>query len=261
MIQRQEKAALSENPTVAELLTLLYTNSRAEQATILKEMLSQIGGIEQQLQETSEELHKVQMELKNLREEKDHPIATLYQKAAEALESKVDTLKTHLNDLKENIVQGAKNALNAVKDKGIVALDKIASFFHIKPALQNMHDNLQKNIRADNRAIAEIEQISNQYHNAGMHLKNVGLALTGKETIQMPKPNGKLAKLLEFPFEAEKSSLSKVLNLVDSLSGKVSKLEKSAHQVSIRQGLKDKQKIADKQPQAPVQPKVAEASK
>lgn len=248
---RQAQSAKSpQDPAVAQLLTLLYANNRNEQATIINEMLKHMAGIEQQLNETTNQLKMVQEELKQLREERNYPVATLYKKAAQTLENKVEALKANLAELKNNIVEGAKNALNAVKEKRITALDKIASFFHIKPALMQMRKNLREDIQQDNRSIAKIAKISSQYHNAGMHVKNAGRALFGKQAVPLPKPNGKLAKMLQAPFRGEIKCMKKALRLVDSLGEKVTLLEKSAQQVSLRKTLKEKQALTHNEPKS-----------
>ena len=86
-----------------------------------------------------------------------------------------------------------------MKERGISALDHAARFFHIKPGLTAMRNNINEGIQADEKAISSIEAVSAEYHEAGRHVKNIGRALMGKEAVQEAKAPGKLAKTVQAP--------------------------------------------------------------
>ena len=137
-------------------------------------------------------------------------------------------MRQRLSSLKESIVEGCKNALADFKARGAVALDGIARFFHIKPALESMRASVENSIRTDDKAIAKIEAISAEYHEVGRHLKNMGRTLVGKEAEQEAKGAGKLAKAIEAPYRAERACMVAMKKSVEKALDSLARLEQSA---------------------------------
>jgi len=202
-------APLSENSHVKELLSILNENGR--DASGLTALLKYVDSMENQLHTAVGELSTMRQELSTMRDERDHPVRTALQNAANSLETTINETQTRLEALKEKIIDGCKNAVSAFKQKGISALNGIAKFFRIKPAFESLRSNLQNDIKRDQSMIAKIEKISTRYHTAGTHLRNVGRALRGKEPVTAVKPNGKLAKLAAAPFRTEMKCLTSAL--------------------------------------------------
>ena len=119
-----------------------------------------------------------------LSEAQNHPIKNAMQKTLVVMQSQVLDMHDKLSELEQGIVDGCKNAVAAFKEQGISALDNIARFFKVRPMLEAIRSGLDGSIQYDNRAIAKIEAISAEYHEAGRHLKNMGRAMLGKEAVQ-----------------------------------------------------------------------------
>lgn len=107
-------------------------------------------------------------------------------------------------------------------------MDNVARFFKVRPILESMRVILTKDIQVDDRAIARIEAISTEYHQAGRHLKNMGRAMLGKEALQEVKQPGKLAAVISDPFRAERSCLAAMKQGADKALGAISRLEEWA---------------------------------
>lgn len=112
----------------------------------------------------------MRQELKTAQEQ-NHPVKTALQKAVIAMQGQVLELRDKLSELKKTVIEGCKNTVVEFKEQGVAALDNIARFFKVRPILEALRDNLAKNIRYDDKAIARIEAISAEYHQAGRHLK------------------------------------------------------------------------------------------
>lgn len=162
--------------------------------------------MEKQLDNAVNELATMRRELAEAQAQ-NHPIKTALQKAVITMQGQVLDLRDKLAELKQNVIDGCKNAVTAFKEKGIAALDNIARFFKIKPGLEALRDSLNKNIRFDERSIAKIEAVSAEYHEAGRHIKNIGRAIIGKEAIAEAKAPGKLAAAVAAPYRAERACL------------------------------------------------------
>ena len=241
-----------ENEHVKELLAIMRENNEPTMRDLLA-VLNQVGAMERQLDAAVNELAAMRRELAEAWEQ-SHPVKTALQNAVKTLEKNVATLRERLDELKENIIGGCKNAVAAFKEKGISALDNIARFFKVKPLLENMRDTLNDSIKHDDKAIARIEAVSAEYHEAGRHVGNIGRAMMGKEAVQDVKPVGKLAKALEAPFRAERSCFVSMKKSVEAAIGSLARLEERAaeRKPSIKQAMQTfNEQIAQAKKDAP----------
>ena len=243
---------IMDNEQVKELLAILRENNSPSTKDFLS-VLQQVGTMEKQLAAAVKELAAMRQELKTAQEQ-NHPVKTALQKAVIVMQGQVLDLRERLAELKQNIIGGCRNAVAAFKEKGISALDNVARFFKVRPILEAIRNELDSNIRFDDKAIARIEAISTEYHEAGRHLKNMGRAMLGREAIQEVKPPGKLAAVISAPFRAERSHFANMKKSVEKAIGAMSRLEERAAEKkpSIREALEThNEKIAQAQKDAP----------
>lgn len=228
MSEVKASAPIMENEHVMELLSILKENGK--DASGLIALLGSVSSMENQLNKAAQDLQNVMHELNSMRDEHSHPLRTALQNAAQSMEDNLNETRSRLESLKEKIIDGCKQAVTAFKEKGAAALNGIVRFFRIKPAIQSLRNMIQSDIKYDNAVIAKIESISKQYHSAGMHLRNVGRALRGKEPITAVKPNGNLAKLVSAPFRTEIKCLTNALKDTEKAIASLDRLEKAVPQ-------------------------------
>ena len=222
----QNTVSLLENEHVKELLAILEANNAPDRKDFLV-VFNQVGAMERQLDAAVKELAAMRRELNEAREQA-HPVKTALQNAVRALEKNVAVLRERLDAVKQNVIEGCKNAVDAFREKGISALDSLARFFKVRPILEAMRNDLNESIRFDEAAISKIEAVSAEYHEAGRHIKNMARAVVGKEAMQDAKVDGKLAKALESPFKTERSCLSSMKKSVEMSLSRLAVLEKAA---------------------------------
>jgi len=240
------------NEHVKELLAILRDNNSPSTKDFLA-VLNQVGAMEKQLDAAVKELSAMRQELKTTQEQ-NHPVKTALQKTVIVMQGQVLDLRDKLAELKQNVIDGCKNAVAAFKETGISALDNVARFFKVRPILESMRDMLTKNIAYDDKAIAKIEAISTEYHQAGRHLKNMGRAMLGREAAQEVKQPGRLAAVISAPFRAERSYFSSIKGHVEKSLNTLARLEERAAEKkpSIREALTThNEKIAQAQKDAP----------
>ncbi len=150
------------------------------------------------------------------------------QSAVRALEATVASVREQLSEIRTNIIEGCKNAITAFREGGTRALDRAASFLHIKTGLQAMKNDLVKGVNICDRSVAQVNAFANEYHSAGRALKNMARLLIGKPPIDTKKEVGKIARALTFNYRAQKSCLLAVKAAVDKAIGGMDKLEQSA---------------------------------
>jgi len=158
----------------------------------------------------------------------NHPIKNALQKAVITMQAQVLDLRDKLGELKQAVIDGCKNAVQAFKEQGVAALDGIARFFKIRPILEAIHAGAAKAAQSADQTVNRIETVSAQYHEAGRHLKNAGLALTGKETVQEAKPNGRVSKTFTAPFRAVRACFAGIGNHAAVAAKSMKRLEDKA---------------------------------
>jgi DNA repair exonuclease SbcCD ATPase subunit len=214
------------NKDVIELLKILQYNNAPTRNDFMA-LLKQVQEMESQLKAAVSELTAMRRELAEAQEQ-NHPAKNILQKAVIAMQAQVLELREKLAELKESVISGCKEAIAAFKEKGMTALDSIARFFKIKPILENIRGALDESIKDDDKVIAKIEAISTEYHQAGLHVKNMGRAIAGKEAAQEAKPPGKLAAVVSYPFRTERKIFSDMKKSAETAIGAIARLEEKA---------------------------------
>ncbi len=237
-----QNTALLENEHVKELLALLKENRVSNQDFM--NVIGYVGAMERQLDTAVSELSSMRRELSELREQQSHPVRKALQKAIHALEGKITETRERLEAVKADIIVGCKNAVAAFREKGVTALNGLASFLHIRQGLQAIRDGMDGNIQFDEQSIKKIADISAEYHEAGKHVKNIGRAVLGKETVQETKPMGRLAKAMQAPYRVDRSLSDAIKRQAVAALSSLDKLEQRAQ----RQGADKTDKTPEKKP-------------
>ena len=219
-------APVMDNEYVKEFLSIMRKNNAPETKTLLA-ILGQVTAMEKQLAAAVQELAAMRHDLAEAQKQ-NHPVKNALQKAVIIMQGQVLELREDLAALKKVVIDGCKNAVQAFKDKGIAALDGIARFFKIRPMLETIHTTANRAAQFAENAITNIEAISANYHEAGRHLKNAGLALTGKDTVQEAKPNGMMLKTFSAPFRATRACFAGIRNHAAVAARNMKQLEEKA---------------------------------
>ena len=211
-----------KNDHIKEILSIMAENGKDTSG--LTALFNYVVTMENHLNKAYGEVQAMQRELSGLREERSHPIRTLLQ----SLEANLNEASRNLNQLKAKIVDGCKDAVSMFKQKGISALNNMAHFFRVKPALEALQDNMKTLIKNDLSSVAKIETISAESHAASRHLKNIVRAYRGKEPIQDVKPNGKITSLLTRPYRSEIKSAVNALGNIQKAITKLDHLDRAS---------------------------------
>lgn len=223
-------ASLAENQYVKELFSVLQDNGRDTSG--LAALLGHVSEMENFVKRAEDTISVMKSQLADMKEVQNHPVKTALQNAIKTLENKVAEVKERISELKNNIVEGCKNAVAAFKEKGITALDKLASFFHIKDGMQDWKKNIDSMIRTDDKAVAKIEAFASEYHSAGRAVKNMARMAVGKEPLDTKKEAGKLAKTIAAPYKVQKTALT---GLRKSLDKAIAGLERLENKEAVKQ--------------------------
>jgi len=244
---KSNTAPIMSDKNVQELIKIMQYNNAPTMKDFIA-LINQVGAMEKQLEAAVNELATMRRELSEAQKQ-NNPAKNALQKTVVSMQAQVLELRDKLAELKENVINGCKYAIATFKEKGITALDNIAKFFKVKPILENMREALDKNIRENDKAIAKIEAVSTEYHQAGLHVKNMGRAMIGKDTVQELALSGKLAAAISYPFRTERKIFASMRKTVESAIGSVTRLEEKAavRKPSIRETLENLNKKVERE--------------
>ena len=225
-LNENANAPLAENQYVKELFSILGDNGRDTSG--LSALLGHVSEMENFVKRAEDTISDMKSQLAEMKEVQNHPVKTALQNAIKNLEQRVAEIKEQLSVLKNNIVEGCKNAVAAFKEKGAAALDKLASFFKIKSGLESWKKNIDGAIRADDKAVASIQKFSAEYHTAGRAIKNMARVAVGKQPIDAKKEAGKIAKAMSAPYKMQKNMLTGLKKSIDKAIASLDGLEAKA---------------------------------
>lgn len=134
-------------------------------------------------------------------------------------------MQQKLSELKGKIVEGCRHILADFKERGTAALNGITHFLHLKPALEAVRQGAEKHQQASNRAMERIDAFVSEYHEAGKHLKNMRLALLGKEPVQQAKTGGEIARYVKAPYRASRACMGVLKKNTEKAMAALEKLE------------------------------------
>lgn len=232
---------IGEQEHLKEFFRLLNENGHRRDTVELSDLVSQLSQLEQQYAAVFAELQTVRGQLDRIQ---DKGIKNTVSKGVTAIQKMAIQGREQVNHIKADLSQKISDTLAAVKQHGISALNKATDFMGIKAALNDLKSSLQSSIDRTQKSIDRINAIGSELHALNEHTKNLGRALTGKETKELTKRNedkgvlAAIAKPLKHSkalFEGMEKSVSRALESVDRLEQSTAKgREKS----SIRQELK-----------------------
>jgi ABC-type transporter Mla subunit MlaD len=237
---------LRDNPYVVQLLREMETAKIEIPA--FTEMLKYVTTVENQLKSVTGDLGKIQQTLNEIQERQKHPISSFFQRMVDNMKTLIADVRANLGELKQSIIEGAKQALAALKEKGLSALNGIMRFFKVKDNLNAMTKSYDAAIAASDKTIARIDAMAAEVHEVTAHTRNIGRAARGKELVTK-RENGKIAKAIQAPSRALRSKNVGLRRMTVSLAAKLENLEntvaknkeKAAAKPSLLQDLSAKQ--------------------
>jgi len=229
--------ALADNTYVQELFSVLKENDKDTMG--LSALLGYVKQMEDFVKSAEGQIVDMKCQISEMKEIQKHPIKAVMQNTCESLEKQVTGIRAQLNKIRASIVEACKNVLTAARDKGITVLDKLADFFNIRQACEKIQKDCNQAMARCDKSVGKIEQFSKEYHETGLHLKNMFRVAIGKEAHEAPKENGALAKSMCAPYKAHKKCLDSICKTATKAIDRLDSLWISAD--DIRKEREDKQ--------------------
>ena len=215
---------IAENEQVKALLALLKENDSPAYAAFAK-LIESVTGMEDRLSIAVGELAAMREDLQKMQ---DRSLKASLQKPCKTLEGNIASMQQKLSELKGKIVEGCRHILADFKERGTDALNGLANFLHLKPALEAVRQGAENHQQASNRAMERIDTFVSEYHETGKHLKNMRLALMGKEPVRQAKTGGEIARYVKAPYRASRACMGAMKKNAEKAMAALEKLEQAA---------------------------------
>lgn len=218
MSSKYNAIALQRDDNVIDLTAILEADNRGSAARDLRDLSWQISSMERQLEAATREIAAMRRELVGLRDLHGEPLHNTAQQGIDAATRQILQAKERLGAVKDSIIQGTRDAVVTVKEKGGSALNGAVSFLGVRKELEYIQQD----------SLARVENISKQFHEVGSAHRNLGRSLLGREAQDDVKPMGRLAKLAAAPHVTLKKLHAGMAKGADAVLGKLEKLEQAA---------------------------------
>lgn len=215
---------IAENEQVQALLALLKKHNAAGYEDFSK-LIESVTTMESRLSVAVGELEAMREDLQRMQ---NHSLKASLQKTCKMLENNISSMQNKLSELKGRIIDGCKNILADFKVRGAIALNGIAHVLRLKPALEAIRQNAENHQQASSQAMEKIDAFVSEYHEAGKHLKNMRLALMGKEPAQEAKTAGTAAHYVKAPYRASRACMGIMKKSAERAMSALEKLEQKA---------------------------------
>ena len=240
--QSMQAGQLQENEAVRQFLQLLMEN-RPDKGQDYSMMLWQMDSMANQLNSALNELHDVREQLAKMQE---NPVKRFVLHVADAVEGRLHAMQICLAEMKERIVEGAKEAVEGFKRTGVKALDQAVSALGVKKALESIQKGIGESITDVKKSIEKVENLGHELRSAGGHMKNAGRALMGKEQQEVDGGSeGRFQAAVLSPLRMEKTILNQLNNMALAAIGGMERLEQAAGHTKEEAALEAGQEAAE----------------
>lgn len=240
---------LQQNKAVAELLEILKATQQRKELETMMALLSHVNAVENRLDKVLGELDSVKQKLESANV--PEPVKEAHQGIIAAMQKRIDGLKDRLAGLRDKIVQAATQAVDNFKQTGKTGLHAVLQGLHIRDTLSQMEKSYHHSAQAADKAVARLDATSQQLRNVGTGLRNVGRALTGRETLASREENGRFANAVTLPLRTNLKVYRKLEAMAASTVAKLDKLGKDVEKGTGEKKQSIKQALAENKAKQP----------
>ncbi len=226
---QEQNMELTKDQMIQELIALLNQNQQKKAANDVFEMAALIDGMGKRLEQVTEELVNVRMQLEKMEKEKaDRTFKATIQKAVNSLEQQCQKMKEQLFEIKAEVKAKASEIVAEAKAKGNAALHKVSEFLGIKNKLESVRDNVHQSIAETEHTIGKIDSFGLGMREAGQKIANTFRTFADKPEMDYSQKDKKFSKteLVKKPFAAKQKLYKSMEQHLDAAIDKVVSLSR-----------------------------------
>lgn len=226
-VTEKKRKTLTKDEMIQELMELLKQNQMPKQSNDVYELAAYIDNLEQKLDTMTEEMTKVQEQLKVMQED---TLANNLKKSLSdmvtGMENRCAQMKQTLFEVKETIKIKAIEIVTEYKNKGKAVLNRVSEFLGVKKKLEHIRENVRESVKTTEAAIGKIDAFGKGIREANQQLANTFRTFADKPEVDYSEKEKKFSKteLLKQPWQAKKKIFASMELHLDAAIDKVSNL-------------------------------------
>lgn len=214
-----------ESDVIKQLLELLEQQNMKEQSQDFMELFRFAAGMQVQLSVMTEELQSVKGQLAELKSSQPQGVKDSVIENVAQLEEKTGSLSEKLSDVKNHLVQIAKQAVNVFKEKGKQEMGAVLQkgIANVQKMLSGHRENLTDLLVDAEKTANQIDSIGDELKQIGNSAVNVGRLIAGKGTkeVSEEKPGVALTRLINAPVKKNIANLKRKIGHLDKITEKL----------------------------------------
>lgn len=214
-----------ESDVIKQLLELLKQQNMKEQSQDFMELFRFAAGMQVQLSVMTEELQNVKGQLAELKSSQPQDVQGSVIENVAQLEEKTGSLSEKLSDVKNHLVQIAKQAVNAFKEKGKQEMGAVLQkgIANVQKMLSGHREKLTDLLVDAEKTANQIDSIGDELKQIGNSAVNVGRLIAGKGTkaVLEEKPGVALTRLINAPVKKNIANLKRKIGHLDKITEKL----------------------------------------
>lgn len=228
--------SIEDMDIIKQLTELLESQNMQGQSQDFMALFQYAAGMQVQLALMAEELYGVKEQLARLQaagvqSSKPQAMKADLTKKMEGLETHISQLSKRLSAIKDHLIETAKQAVNAWKEKGREGLNRVlrTGVSGVKNLLQDYRGKLVETLTDYEKTANQIDSIGDELKQIGNSFVNVGRLLTGKGTQEVSDEKTGVALT-----RAVNASIKKRISGLQSSLGQVDRMTEKLDQFSAR---------------------------
>lgn len=222
----------TEMPGVEELLKILIDLNMSQSQQSVSLLMNYMNDVEENFFSVLQELSEVKEQLGNIQNtpQTKETRRTLSELAGQMGE-RAASLREQMRGWRLALNEKAAQLVQNFKERGIEALNNVCGFLGVKDTMTQMREAMLTHAENMQGSMDKIDRVSQELREVSTHAKNVGRAMTGKETVKVPeaKDSGFFYQMKR-PYQSMKNFCEKQAEKLEKGIERMEHMEQSADQ-------------------------------
>ena len=218
---------------IKQLMDIMGQQGMNEQSQDFLEVLNFVAGMQVQLSVMVDELQGVREQLAQMQKNQPKAVTEKLMDKVSRLQEKISKLSERLGVIKDHLIDTAKQAVTAFKEKGREEMNKVlqVGISGVKSVLENTREKLVDVMTNYEKTANQIDSIGDELKQIGNSFANVGRLIAGKGTKEVSdeKPGVGLTRVMNMPVKSGISAFRKQIGGIDKAMEKLDKVSAGLH--------------------------------
>ena len=235
MAENEQNTAqnVEDMDVIKQLMDIMGQQGMKEQSQDFLDVLNFVAGMQVQLCVMVDELQGVREQLAEMQKNQPKAVTEKLMDKVSQLQEKISKLSERLGAIKDHLIDTAKQAVTAFKEKGREEMNKVLQkgISGVQSVLENTREKLVDVMTNYEKTANQIDSIGDELKQIGNNFANVGRLIAGKGTKEVSdeKPGVGLTRVMNMPVKSGISAFRKQISGIDKAMEKLDKVSAGLH--------------------------------